>query len=226
MSEKSKKTVRHRKVIRDSVQGITKPALKRICRRAGVKRISGSMYEEMRGVMKVFMENILKTSIIFMEHSRRKTLLIEDLDISMESQNVYLGVAKNPNTDKTFESSKAKKKAPKEESKNGNKTHRFKPGTVALREIRYYQAKSDTLLIPRLNFSRLSREIGQDYVDDLRYSAEYLEMFQVVVEDYMTNMMKCANLCALHDGDRVTIMPKDLQLARRIRHIGAHYDDK
>ncbi|KAM3716843.1 Histone [Dirofilaria immitis] len=49
---------RHRKVLRDNIQGITKPAIRRLTRSDGVKRISGLIYEEMCGVLKVFLENV------------------------------------------------------------------------------------------------------------------------------------------------------------------------
>ena len=80
------------------------------------------------------------------------------------------------------------------------KPHRYRPGTVALREIRRYQ-KSTELLIRKLPFQRLVREIAQDFKTDLR--------FQV-------GLFEDTNLCAIH-AKRVTIMPKDIQLARRIR---------
>lgn len=66
--------VRHRKVIRDSIQGITKPAIARICQTAGVKRISGYLYEELRGVLLTEVRKLLIPSIAFMQHSRRRTV--------------------------------------------------------------------------------------------------------------------------------------------------------
>ena len=54
---------RHRKVLRDNIQGITKPAIRRLARRGGVKRISGLIYEETRGVLKVFLENVIRDSV-------------------------------------------------------------------------------------------------------------------------------------------------------------------
>ncbi|MGH0169804.1 UNVERIFIED_CONTAM: hypothetical protein FKN15_057631 [Acipenser sinensis] len=59
---------RHRKVLRDNIQGITKPA---ICR-GGVKRISGLIYEETRGVLKVFLENVIRDAVTYTEHAKRK----------------------------------------------------------------------------------------------------------------------------------------------------------
>merc|ERR1712226_734937 len=65
---------RHRKVLRDSIQGITKPAIRRLARRGGVKRISGLIYEETRGVLKVFLENVIRDAVTYTEHAKRKTV--------------------------------------------------------------------------------------------------------------------------------------------------------
>jgi histone H3 len=95
------------------------------------------------------------------------------------------------------------------------KPHRFRPGTVALREIRQYQ-KSTELLIRKLPFSRLCREIGVDFKTDLRFQAAAIAALQESVEAYIIGVFEDSNLCAIH-AKRVTIMPKDLRLARRIR---------
>ncbi|XP_058297297.1 histone H3.3A-like [Hylobates moloch] len=79
------------------------------------------------------------------------------------------------------------------------KPHRYRPGTVALREIRHYQ-KSTELLIRKLPFQRLVREIAQDFKTDLRFQSTAID----------------TNLCAIH-ATRVTIMPKDIQLAHHTR---------
>ena len=96
------------------------------------------------------------------------------------------------------------------------KSHRFRPGTVALREIRRYQ-KSTDLLIRKLPFQRLVREIAQDFKDGpYHFQSSALCALQECAESYMINLFEDTNLCAIH-GKRVTIMPKDVQLARRIR---------
>ena len=64
---------RHRKILRDNIQGITKPAIRRLARRGGVKRISGLIYEETRGVLKVFLENVIRDAVTYTEHAKRKT---------------------------------------------------------------------------------------------------------------------------------------------------------
>ncbi|EJK57484.1 hypothetical protein THAOC_22466 [Thalassiosira oceanica] len=95
------------------------------------------------------------------------------------------------------------------------KPHRYRPGTVALREIRRYQ-KSPDLLIRKGPFQRLVREIAQDLEKDLRFQSTAVLALQEATEAYMVGLFEEANLCAIH-ARRVTIMLKDIQLARRIR---------
>lgn len=95
------------------------------------------------------------------------------------------------------------------------KPHRYRPGTVALREIRRYQ-KSTDLLIRKLPFQRLVREIAQDYKADLRFQATAILALQEAAETYLVSLFEDTNLCAIH-AKRVTITPKDMLLARRIR---------
>ncbi|EPY73672.1 hypothetical protein CB1_002639014 [Camelus ferus] len=95
------------------------------------------------------------------------------------------------------------------------KPHRYRPGTVALREIRRYQ-KSTELLIRKLPFQRLVREIAQDFKTDLRFQSSAVMALQEACEAYLVGLFEDTNLCAIH-AKRVTIMPKDIQLARRIR---------
>ncbi|KAG5638561.1 histone H3.1 [Sphagnurus paluster] len=93
--------------------------------------------------------------------------------------------------------------------------HRFHPGTVALREIRRYQ-KSTELLIRRLPFQRLVREIAQDFRSDLRFQSSAVTAIQEAAEAYLISLFEDTNLAAIH-ARRVTIMRKDIQLARLLR---------
>ncbi len=96
------------------------------------------------------------------------------------------------------------------------KPKRFRPGTVALREIRKYQRSTD-LLIRKLPFARLTREITNNLAPEpFRWTAEGLLALQEATEDFIVHLLEDTNLCAIH-AKRITIMPKDMQLARRIR---------
>ena len=96
------------------------------------------------------------------------------------------------------------------------KPHKYRPGTVALREIRRYQKSTETL-IRKLPFQRLVREVMQDFTKEgMRLQSHALAALQEASEAYLVNLFEDTNLCAIH-AKRITIMPKDIQLARRIR---------
>ena len=95
------------------------------------------------------------------------------------------------------------------------KPHRYRVGTVALKDIRHFQG-STALLIRKLPFQRLVREIAQDFKTDLRFQSAAILCLQEAAEAYLVKLFDDANLCAIHTR-RVTIMTKDIQLARRIR---------
>ena len=114
---------------------------------------------------------------------------------------------------------KGGQKAPKGGVK---KRYRYRPGTVALKHIRQYQ-KSTELLIRKLPFQRLVREIASDsevikspLCDKVRFQSAAIMALQEATEAYLIGLFEDSNLCAIH-AKRVTIMPKDIQLARRIR---------
>ncbi|XP_038302066.1 histone H3.1 isoform X1 [Canis lupus familiaris] len=311
---------RHRKVLRDNIQGITKPAIRRLARRGGVKRISGLIYEETRGVLKVFLENVIRDAVTYTEHAKRKTVTAMDVVYALKRQGrtlygfggkhildagvlgdglgalghgvlgqlpgqqqahgrldlpgrdgralvvmrqarrlardaledvvdervhdahglgrdarvgVHLlqhlvhvdgiAMARTKQTARKSTGGKAPRKqlATKAARKSApatggvKKPHRYRPGTVALREIRRYQ-KSTELLIRKLPFQRLVREIAQDFKTDLRFQSSAVMALQEACEAYLVGLFEDTNLCAIH-AKRVTIMPKDIQLARRIR---------
>ncbi|KAI5450778.1 histone H3 [Naganishia adeliensis] len=110
---------------------------------------------------------------------------------------------------------KAARKATQPSSGGVKKPHRYRPGTVALREIRKYQ-KSTELLIRKLPFQRLVREIAQDFKTDLRFQSSAVMALQEASEAYLVSLFEDTNLAAIH-AKRVTIQPKDMQLARRLR---------
>jgi histone H3 len=97
---------------------------------------------------------------------------------------------------------------------------RFKPGTVALREIRRYQ-KSTDMLIPRAPFQRLVRDICRGIDNELRFQANALVALQEASEAYIVGVLEDAGTCALH-AKRVTVMKADMQLARRMRGDANH----
>nr|XP_014337071.1 PREDICTED: uncharacterized protein LOC102270329 isoform X1 [Bos mutus] len=205
---------RHRKVLRDNIQGITKPAIRRLARRGGVKRISGLIYEETRGVLKVFLENVIRDAVTYTEHAKRKTVTAMDVVYALKRQGRraltsvlggwhYLPMARTKQTARKSTGGKAPRKqlATKAARKSApatggvKKPHRYRPGTVALREIRRYQ-KSTELLIRTLPFQRLVREIAQDFKTDLRFQSSAVMALQEACEAYLVGLFEDTNLRA------------------------------
>ena len=77
---------RHRKVLRDNIDGITKGAIRRLARRGGVKRISGDIYQEVRNALKQFIEKVLGDAITFASHGQRKTITAHDIVYALKRQ--------------------------------------------------------------------------------------------------------------------------------------------
>ena len=94
------------------------------------------------------------------------------------------------------------------------KPHRYRPGTAALKDIHHFQ-KSTALLIRKLPFQRLVREIAQDFKTDLRFQSVAILCLQEAAEAYLVGLFEDTNLCTIH-AKQVTIMPRNIQLARRI----------
>ena len=95
------------------------------------------------------------------------------------------------------------------------KPHRFRPGTVAIREIRKYQ-RTTNLLVRKLPFQRLVKSIAHATRTELRFQSSALLALQEATEAYLVGLFEDTNLCAIH-ARRVTIMVRDIKLARRIR---------
>jgi histone H4 len=74
---------RHRKVFHDNLEGISRPAIRRLARRGGIKRLSGLVYEETREVLKDFMTNVIRDAISYTEHARRRTVTANDVVMAL-----------------------------------------------------------------------------------------------------------------------------------------------
>lgn len=220
--KKVKKAVKHRKILRDNIQGITAPSLQRLMRRAGVKRIGSETYEALRSHCKLYLENVLYSLSVVLTHSRRKTFKVTDLETALDVNGIHLvaGLNKNTNGNQSFKGCEAsrKKVASSKEAEEKHpekevKKRRSKPGKAAAREIAFQQKHSDCLSIRKLNFLRLVREILQEYTtEDLRFANGVVKLLQLTFEAHLVNICKMANMMATHAG-RVTLEPSDVNLA-------------
>lgn len=196
---------KHRKILHNSIRGITKPAIRRLGYVAGVKQMNSLIYEEIRGILQVFLRNVLIKAVTYCTHVRRRTV----------SEAMISAALKNTGYSSDLKRKRCIHKRPKRE-KGYIKERKAKRGMKALREIRWHQRHSDCLNIPMESFNKLVREIAQDFLNDLRFSANAFLLLQYATENYMVDLMNDSQLCAIHAG-RIGIMPKDIQLTRRIR---------
>nr|XP_010972496.2 uncharacterized protein LOC105084154 [Camelus bactrianus] len=159
---------RHRKVLRDNIQGITKPAIRRLARRGGVKRISGLIYEETRGVLKVFLENVIRDAVTYTEHAKRKTVTAMDVVYALKRQGrrgptaLYVHYS-------SFVMARTKQTARKS---TGGKAPRKQLATKAAR----------------------NREIAQDFKTDLRFQSSAVMALQEACEAYLVGLFEDTNL--------------------------------
>ncbi|KZZ87528.1 histone H3 [Ascosphaera apis ARSEF 7405] len=151
----------------------------------------------------------------------RKSL---DMAARLEKKAKKEGVTKGRTKSAASKAAAARESTADEDIEPGDpiphKKHRYRPGTAALKEIRKYQKTWD-LLLRKLPFARLVREVAIDMLptgvgDELRWQSSAILALQEATEAFMVHLFEDTNLCAIH-AKRVTIMPKDIQLARRIR---------
>jgi len=193
----------------NKVQDLNKTAIRRIAQRAGIKSISGLLYEETRGVAAVFLENLLRIVVSFTQNARRKTVSVKDVENALKADLLPMGDFASLEKGHVTH---CKNLNPR--SKSGAKTSKFRPGVKALMNIRKAQ-KADCLYFPAASFSRFVRKIGDKFMKGLRFSQESLDLIQIVLENHLILLFEDANLCAISAG-RQTVYPKDVQLVRRI----------
>ena len=208
------------RIYRDNIQGITKPALKRLGYVAGVRQLSGVIYEELRGIIMVTLENILRPAVTYAQFHKKHTVTEAMVTAALTNSKMALpGVWSTDPSDRSCPvrktgQRKSKKSSPEEKTKK--RSRKSKKGTRALKEIRLYQKQWDCLHIPRTVFSRLVREIALNYKTDLRFTKRALLVLQYALERYLVELLAAAQLEAIH-AKRIGVMPKDIQLARTMR---------
>ncbi|KAH1251184.1 histone H3.2 [Glycine soja] len=186
-------------------------------------RFQSSAVSALQEAAEAYLVGLFEDTNLCAIHAKRQSAKHSPLRFALPEASRKLQMARTKQTARKSTGGKAPRKqlATKAARKSApatggvKKPHRFRPGTVALREIRKYQ-KSTELLIRKLPFQRLVREIAQDFKTDLRFQSSAVSALQEAAEAYLVGLFEDTNLCAIH-AKRVTIMPKDIQLARRIR---------
>ena len=190
----------------DPVHGLTKPAIQRLLRKAGVKSASGVIYEEIRGVFLTMLDPMLQRIILFVEHEGRRTVMPSDVKRAIES----IGLRFYTHDDTVGRC--APRKRPGRQDPGSSTRRRTRKGKGALRNIVFYQQQSDCVYFTKTAFVRLVKD---RVTRDLRFNKVALDQLQVFLETHVVRILENANLAAIH-ASRETLMPKDVQLARHI----------
>lgn len=222
---------------------LTRSALKNLCHKAGIKRINGSVYEDLRTYAGMFVDKIANNLLVIMEYSANKKITRKDLKLALTEMNIKLGAelaltGKGPskktktrdsgesNTQKSEDSIKDKSVSEKgSHSENENesskresikKPHRYRPGTVTLRNIRYQQ-KNDKIVIPYTRFRRLVLDAFRKISTTVyKFEKGVISLIQLTTENFLVKICECANLAAIN-AKRIAVTPDDIKLILTVR---------
>lgn len=227
-------SVRHgrRKVTKAPLLGVTNPAIRRLARRAGIKRIGTKVYAVMRAFVSNFVESVLYDALEYVTYAQRKT--VTGGDVLQALKKLGRTLYKYWDDHDTNVSARRRRGGREEGGYNIGgvaqrkskppavavggpirRKFRYRPGTRALYEIRRYQ-KSTDLLLRKLPFSRLVRSISSELKPEVRFRPQAIDALQEATEGYIVSLLEDANLFAIH-AKRVTVFPRDIDLAARIR---------
>lgn len=232
---------RHRRVLRDNIQGLAKGQIKRLIYKAGGFRSSGLIYEETRGITKIYLEKLLRQVVTITEHRRLKTISSNSVLFCLQPRMFSEFIPKGKCRIYGSKKDKEEKEKKKEEEEGDEEEEPEEPeeaekkdepqGELKVEEqvkkikkrrekgvdkIRHYQRTGDCVFFPKVSFERLVREVAQDYKNDLRFSSDAKFLIQFATEAYLVKLYEDA-LLVMFNAKRQTLMPKDLQAARRVR---------
>lgn len=216
LKEKNKKgKVAGKKVVKDPfLRDITKTAIRFMARRAGVRRIDRDVYSFVYNYAENLVANLTRDGVLYAEHANKKTLQLGHIEAVLRRLGHPVAIA-CLNKIKTEKHLSRKNLLPvkKEPGKR-----RFKQGTVALREIRHEQKRSDRSVLRFLPFQRMVRRNAEKVNADMRIAKGVFLVLQLFIEHSITELLARGNLCAQH-AQRISLQAADLQLVTNILEI-------
>ena len=193
--------IKQKKILRDSIYGMTDASIVKLAYTAGIAELDSKSYEEIRGILKAKMENVLEKSSGYSEYYRKRTI------------NEYMIAASiSPKMWSSEPKGKSCKSPKKSKSKSRSKGKQKSSVFNVLSQIRFYQKRSDCLLLPILPFKRFAREVVQDFRVDMAFTKNSMIILQYSIENFIINILKKALKNALH-ADRTRVEPIDIRIA-------------
>lgn len=193
---REKRAPRERKPLRDNIEGITPAAIKRLAHTGGVATMSRITTEQTRAYLKIFLGSVVSKAVLYAQHARRKR--VSALDVAQAFELLGFKALAAPASKKAFPACKTVK------------------GDVA-KQVAHHHARFGTCLqIPKAAFSRLAREVAQDYTRDTSFTADALMQLQFAAESYLVRLFS-ASADVLVAAGRKVLQPEDMQAARKKR---------
>lgn len=183
----------HKPLLKDNIHGITSSNIRRLALKASIARVNAEVYDEIRDVIHKYVDGVIRHSITYMEHARRRTLYESDVVSA-----VFIATGT-----KTYDC-------------GGNVRNAKISKKKSVRcQISEYQKQSECVYISRAIFKRVIREVAQDYHEDMRFSSDAIDVLQLNTEMYILKLFSmCAELL-LYSGHN-TLSNKEIKLARRL----------
>lgn len=193
------------------IEGLTDSAFHRLFRRAGTKRVQANAWKYLREYAGQVTQMLVEKSAIVAEYAGHKTLGNSHLFAVAESMGLHLAAGLD-NAGRLPHFHGVHKKQHTEEKSSSGKTHRFRPGTVALRDIRKQQKNSDNLIFQAQPYRRLVKSYKPA---DVRVSQSFVDLLQFTVEQKLLTIAYDAQLTSLH-ARRVGVEESDIRIAIEI----------
>ena len=212
---------RHRRILRDSISGLTSSAVKRISLKTGkIGSREQAVIYGIRDQSEKFLRAIISDAIIMMEHARKKTVSEEMVRSAIERRtNLFskkiLGSAPSKRCETYGTHLKSQSRS---RGKSGSR-RKSSRGSSLIRQIKFYQRQHDCLHLPKLVVSRIIREIGQDFKNDVRWSSKAESLLQYALELHIEAIFRVSGHIALHCDRKGRLAAKDVQAALAIEKL-------
>lgn len=209
---------RHRRILRDSIHGISAPSLKRISLRTGhVRSQSRSTVSTIKNKIKTFLEGVIHDAVVIMVHAREKTVSVKAVEMALERRSKLFTkkILGSPPSKRCESYASHIKKGRRSKSRGSaaggveRPRKRLSRAVSLQRRIRFYQNRHDCLHLPKLAMSRLIREIGQDFANDLRWSSKATNLLHYATELYVEAVFHTLGLLSIHRGGKGALHEKD-----------------
>jgi len=207
------------------VDKVCRDEILRLARKAGIGRLSGLMYDEVRSEIVSFLDGLLKAVVVFVNINRRNTLMEQDVVSALKEMGIQqtglplrgrCPIYNSRRLTNGNHISHLQRGGDSESIQEGGaKSRRFHPGTVARRQIKYYQSKSGCVVLRKSIIQRVIRDIVMNHVSEIKISEPAMLLIHSTLEVHLSKLLNAAREVA-NQNKRPTVQVDDFQLVKRI----------